>query len=203
MDWIEILGYAASGAVFVTLWLRTAVPVRIAAAIASAVFAAYGAHAGAAPLMMLHGWMLPVAAWRLYETAKLNDRLRTLARADFDIQSMTGFMTRMELSRGSQLFARGDDARDIFYLLDGTVRIEDLDTELGPGQLIGEMAMFAPDKRRTQTVRCTEDCTFLKISEARALQAYTDNPEFGLYLTRMMVARLLANADRVPEPVVA
>lgn len=67
----------------------------------------------------------------------------------------------------------------------------------------GWMAMFAPDKRRTQSVRCTDDGTILKISEARALQAYTDNPEFGLYLTRKMVARLLANAERDPQPMAA
>jgi len=52
-------------------------------------------------------------------------------------------------------------------------------------------------------VRCMENCLFLKISEEKTLQMYTENPEFGLYLTKMMVARLLANAGQQPEPVVA
>ena len=43
----------------------------------------------------------------------------------------------------------------------------------------------------------------MKITEDRALEMCAENPEFGLYLTKMMVARLLANVEQTPQPAVA
>jgi CRP/FNR family cyclic AMP-dependent transcriptional regulator len=74
------------------------------------------------------------------------------------------------------------------------------DTSLQDGQLIGEIAMFTPDKNRTQSVKCLEKCTLMKITEEKTLQLYSENPEFGLYVTKMMVQRLLSNAGNGPVP---
>ena len=56
--------------------------------------------------------------------------------------------------------------------------------------------MFSPQRQRTQTVICEEDCCFFSISEEKILQLYADNPVFGLYLIKMIVARLLGNANK-------
>ena len=201
--WLEILGYLAAGACIVTLLLKLPVPVRMTAAGANAGFIAFGVFADVSNLWILHGWLLPLSIWRLHETNRLQTRLRHMERAAFDPQAFLSLMTRLEQPSGSSLFRKGEAARDIFYLLEGRVRVEELEMDIEPGQLIGEMAMFTPDKTRTQSVRCMEDCVFMKITEDRALEMYAENPEFGLYLTKMMVARLLSNVDQTPQPAIA
>jgi CRP-like cAMP-binding protein len=59
--------------------------------------------------------------------------------------------------------------------------------------LIVEIGMLSPNKQRSQSIKCLEDCLFLLISEEKVFQVYTQNPEFGLYLIKMAVDRLLTN----------
>jgi CRP-like cAMP-binding protein len=195
MGWIEILGYAASGAVFITFWMKSLISLRAIAIAGNILFFSYGVCADLANIIILHGALLPLNLLRLYQSVQLRRKLHRMAHATFDPKALVPFMTKTEKPEGTYLFKRGDDALDIFYLTDGTVVIEELDIELSAGQLIGEIAMFTPDKKRTQSVRCAENCTLMQISEEKALQIYAENPEFGIYVTKMMVSRLLANAE--------
>ncbi len=198
MGWIEILGYAASGAVFVTFWMKTLIPLRLIAIVGNCLFLGYGLNAELGNIVLLHGSLLPLNALRLVQALRLRKRLHDMAHADFDPRALIPFMTDVEMSAGEYIFKRGDAARDIYYLMRGRVKVEELNVEIGPGELIGEIAMFAPDKNRTQSVVCETDCKLMRISESQTLQLYADNPEFGLYVTKMMVARLLDNAKRAP-----
>ena len=154
MPYLEILGYAASGAVFMTFWMKAMIPLRIMGLVSNILFFSYGAYDHLVPIMILHGCLLPLNLWR-----------------------------------------RGDPASDIFYLSSGRVRIEELGLDVTPGNLIGEIAMFSPDRQRTQTVTCLQDCLFLAISEEKVLELFSDNPEFGLNLIKMIVNRLSANLE--------
>ena len=82
-----------------------------------------------------------------------------------------------------------------YFLLEGHAQVVGLNIDITPGHLVGEIAFFTADKKRTQTVKCVENCTFMMLSENKALELYAVNPEFGLYLTKMMVQRLLTNMD--------
>ncbi|MEQ8604309.1 MAG: cyclic nucleotide-binding domain-containing protein [Marivibrio sp.] len=198
MPAIEILGYAASGVVFATFWMRTMIPLRIVAIVSNLLFFGYGLWGDLAPIVILHGALLPLNAVRLHQAVRLRRRLRQIAHAAFDPQALAPFMGERPTPAGAVLFERGDAADAIYYLASGRARVVELDVPLPPGSLVGEIALFAPDRRRTQTVRCESDCLFLRISEERVLQLFAENPEFGLYLVKMMVARLLENKARDP-----
>jgi len=200
MTWVEILGYVASGAVFVTFWMKTLIPLRLVAIIGNVLYLSYAIYTDLGNVMLLHGCLLPLNFYRLYESVQLRRRLHKMAHSDFDPKSLVPFMTKIEYQKGTYLFRHGDKASDIFYLLQGKVIVEELGIELQDGQLIGEIAMFAPDKNRTQSVKCLEKCTLMKITEEKTLQLYSENPEFGLYVTKMMVQRLLSNAGNGPVP---
>lgn len=195
MNWLEILGYVASGAVFVTFWMKTIIPLRLFAIAGNALYFGYGVNAELGNIILLHGSLLPLNLFRLYQALKLRKQLHEMAHAAFDPRSLLPFMTPVEQSAGSYLFKHGDNARDIFYLMAGTVRVEELNLQIHAGQLVGEIAMFTPDKNRTQSIKCETDCKLMCISEEKMLQLYAENPEFGLYVTKMMVARLLENAQ--------
>ncbi|MBT6093976.1 MAG: cyclic nucleotide-binding domain-containing protein [Rhodospirillaceae bacterium] len=194
MDWVVTLGYVASGAVFVTFWMRTLIPLRVVAMVGNLLYLVYGIYADLGNIVFLHGALLPLNFLRLHQSIRLRQKIRDMAHADFDARSLVPFMTKFKSAKGSLLFGRGDDARDIYYLIEGRVCVEDLGVEIGPGHLIGEIAMFTTEKTRTQTVRCLEDSVFMRISEEKSLELYAENPEFGLYLTKMMVERLLSNS---------
>lgn len=196
MSWIEILGYIASGAVFVTFWMKTLIPLRLAAIVGNVLFLGYGLNSELGNIILLHGSLLPLNVLRLVQALRLRKRLHDMAHADFDPRALIPFMTKVDMTAGDYIFRRGDAARDIYYLMEGRAKVEELGIRIEPGQLIGEIAMFAPDKNRTQSVVCETDCRLMRISEQQTLQLYADNPEFGLYVTKMMVARLLENAQR-------
>jgi len=66
-------------------------------------------------------------------------------------------MTRRAFKAGEVLFRKGDLADEIVYIASGEIRLKEADQLLGPGELIGEIGLFSPEKTRTQTVVCETD----------------------------------------------
>ena len=194
MHWLDILGYVASGTVFVTFWMKTMIPLRIIGIFSNILFFSYGLYGGLLPIAVLHGLLFPLNIIRLNQALGLKRRIHEMVHSEFDVKSLLPFMSECRYPRGSFLFKRGDEARDIFYLSEGRARVIELGVDILPGHLVGEIAMFAPDKRRTQSIECTEDCVLLCITEDKVLQICMEQPEFGLYLAEMVVDRLLANS---------
>ena len=183
MQLLEILGYVASGAVFVTFWMKSMIPLRIVGLASNFLFFSYGVYGDLVPIMVLHGCLFPLNAMRLYQAVRLKRRIHEMAHAEFDVKSLLPFMTERRVAKGEFLCRRGDAAQDIFYLAAGRAHIVELGLDIGPG-------------KRSQTVECRDDCVVLAIAEQRVLELFADNPEFGLYLIKMIVARLFDNMNR-------
>lgn len=194
MHWVEILGYMASGAVFITFWMKTLISLRVIGIASNVLFFAYGLSADLNSIMLLHSLLFPLNCLRLFQALKLKRRIHDMAHSEYDVNSLVALMTEQRFSKNSFLFKRGDIAHNIYFLASGKARIVELQIDIEPGHLVGEIAIFAPGKQRTQSVECVEDCVFLRISEEKILQMYAENPEFGLYMIKMIVDRLLTNA---------
>jgi len=69
--------------------------------------------------------------------------------------------------------------------------------EIEPGHLVGELAMLAPDNRRTATLECVEAGKVLSITYEQVEQLYYQNPTFGFYFLRLATARLFDNISRL------
>jgi CRP-like cAMP-binding protein len=85
----------------------------------------------------------------------------------------------------------------MFCTVTGRYRLLELGIELKPGQLVGELAMLAPDNRRTATLECIEDGEALSITYEQVEQLYYQNPTFGFYFLRLATARLFDNISRM------
>lgn len=193
MDYIELLGFLSSGLVFATFWMKTMVPLRAIAIASNILFFAYGFHGGLIPIMLLHGLLLPLNGLRLFQVLTLKRQLQEIAHGEFDPTMILPFMTQSTYPKGTYLFRAGDHAENMFYLFSGRVQVVELGIDIPPGSLIGEIGVFSPERRRTQSIVCLEDCVLFQIEEEKVLQMCTENPEFGIYLTKMMVACLLSN----------
>ena len=196
----ELVGYLASGLVILTFCMRTMIPLRIAAIGSNLAFIAYAAMASLYPVLVLHLVLLPMNLWRTVQMVTLVRRVRAAARGDLSLDWLKSYMRRERHGAGEVLFRRGDHAERLFYLIAGEVRLEEIGVTLGPGNLLGEIALFAPDQRRTQTATCLTPVEMLAITREEIAQLCYQNPAIAFHLLRIITARLLMNAER-PAPV--
>jgi CRP-like cAMP-binding protein len=76
---------------------------------------------------------------------------------------------------------------------------KEIDVEIPPGLLMGELGFLSPNNRRTATVECIEDGQVLSITYERLLEIYFQNPQFGYYFLVLSSQRLLENNQRLQE----
>ena len=72
----QALGFLAAGLVLLTFGMRTMVPMRIAAIASNLAFIAYGVSLELTPVWLLHGILLPLNGYRLFEAQHWRRRRR-------------------------------------------------------------------------------------------------------------------------------
>jgi hypothetical protein len=189
-EWLGWLGAAFS---LGTSWMRTMIPLRALAMAANLCGLAYGLTTGSGPTMLVNGVLLPLNAWRLWQMVVLTRRVREASRGDPSMDWLKPFTTRRAVRAGEVVFAKGDEADSMLYLLTGRFRLVELDLERGPGEVIGELGMVAPDRRRTQTLRAETAGEVLVITYDQVRQLCVQNPEFGFYFLHLASGRLFQN----------
>jgi CRP-like cAMP-binding protein len=147
--------------------------------------------------MLLQAAALPLNAWRLYQMLMLVSRVREAVRGKPSLDWLKPFMSERSFRKGDLLFAKGETANAMFYTMTGRYMLVELGVEIPPGHLVGELAMLAPDNRRTATLECIGDGTVLSITYEQVEQLYYQNPTFGFYLLKLATARLFDNLGRL------
>ncbi len=101
----------------------------------------------------------------------------------------------VHLDRGETLFAGGDEAGEMYFLVHGLLQAVAGDREgrvigsIYRGEIVGEMAVLAGG-RRTATVRALRDSDLVRLSKDDFEAIHTAYPEFGLTILRILVGRL-------------
>jgi hypothetical protein len=191
-DWVHLVGYAASLLVFSTFYMKTMIPLRCVAIASNVAFLAYGYVAGLYPVFLLHTVLLPLNAFRLRQMYRFKERLRqSLEQREVSLEWMLPFVKRESFKAKEPLFQKGDAADKLYYLERGTVWLPEVDRTIHAGEIIGEIGVFSPFKERTASAVCTTDSTFLVLGERAALELYYSNPDFGLFMVRMIIRRFL------------
>jgi len=194
LTWPQVVGYVASLLVFSTFYMKTMIPLRCTAVLSNVAFLTYGYFAGLYPVFVLHVVLLPLNLLRLYQMRRLIARVRRASTGEYSIEWMIPFMTPQEFKSGRLAVSQGDVANSLYYLERGSVRLPEIGVVLGPGEIIGEIGIFSPAKERSASAACETDVTALVLSNQKVLELYYQNPEFGLYLGRMIIRCLLDQA---------
>lgn|GEM_PF-2791206 len=160
----EGAGYAASLLVFLTFYMKTMVPLRIIGICSNFAFIAYGYLDGLYPVLILHLILLPLNVLRLREMLWLTAVVREAAQGDFKMDWLKPFMSSRRIQAGDVLFRKGDAASAMFFVASGRCRLVEVGIDVLPGEVVGELAMLAPDQSRTQTLECVENGEVLQIS---------------------------------------
>jgi CRP/FNR family transcriptional regulator, cyclic AMP receptor protein len=190
MSWVDLLGYTASASVLLTFCMSTMVPLRIIAICSNVLFAAFGALAHIYPVLVLHIVLLPVNIGRLTQAIWLFKNVQAIQPPEMPIASLLPVMSRRLVQAGQVLITKGDKADRLYYLAKGTMTIPELGKVIQPGEVLGEIGIFARDQLRTATVVCVEDCEVYEMSESRARQLYSEDRSFGFAILQLIIARL-------------
>jgi Cyclic nucleotide-binding domain len=193
----EFFNGAAALVIVATASSKTMVPLRILSIVANCCLIISYAVTHTYILLILQGVTLPLNGFRLYQMLLLIRNVRESTRGNTSMDWLKPFMSGRHFKKGDILFAKGETAEEMFCIVTGRFRLLELGIELKPGQVVGELAMVAPDNRRTATLECIEDGEALSITYKQVEQLYYQNPTFGFYFLRLATARLFENIGRL------
>jgi CRP-like cAMP-binding protein len=191
--------FALIGAIFfvATLLMQTMVPLRIANMAGCTFFVAFGALSGNVATFLLYLLLLPINAVRLRQMRNLIKKARIATESDTSREWLRPFMTERRYRRGDTLCKKDDAANEMFLTVTGKFLVTEINVELPPGRIVGELGFLTPNNRRTATVECIEDGQVLTITYEKLLEIYFQNPQFGYYFLVLTSQRLLENISRL------
>lgn len=192
---VDIIGYAASALVFLTFCMRTLLPLRLVAITSNLFFITYSIAAGLMPILALHLLLLPMNLWRIFEQLQTRKRMRAALMEEPNLTILLPFMTSANYADGAVIFRSGEAADRFYVLAEGTVVVEEFGRILQEGSIFGEIAFFVADGKRTATVRALGPVKLTWIDRDTIMRVCSYNPEFALFLTRLMVNRLAQNKE--------
>jgi CRP/FNR family transcriptional regulator, cyclic AMP receptor protein len=148
---------------------------------------------GSLPTLVKHSINLPLNVSRWRQMNQLIEKVKTANDRDLNVDWLKPFMETRRYKAGEIIFSLGDIADEAFVLISGEVKLAERSLTIHPGTLFGEMALFTEHGRRTATAICKTDVALSLISYEGFEQLYFQNPEFGLYLVRLIAKRFQHN----------
>lgn len=197
MDAAEGLGYLASVLVVASSSMKTMTPLRVLSIASNFAFISYSLAEGLLPILILHSILLPINSIRLFQMQRLLRSVKEAAQGDLALKGLLPFMTTRRFRQGEILFCKNDPSHEMFYLLTGEIHLQEIGRTIGAGTVLGEIAMFSPDKKRTATAICATGGKLLAMSEDQVRRLYFQNPKFGFYLVQLITRRLLENCATI------
>lgn len=171
------------------------VPLRMAALFSNVLFVVYGAVGQLYPVLILHSVLLPVNAYKLFTILRLRNSLRQAGSSEIAMEKLVPLMTERRLAAGHVLFRAGDVADRMYYVAEGTLLISEIRKTIGPGAVLGEIGIFAADRKRMATLICQTDCQVFELGAKKAKELYFQDPSFAYGILRLIITRLLENRN--------
>ncbi|MGH6630479.1 MAG: Crp/Fnr family transcriptional regulator [Burkholderiales bacterium] len=204
LDLGTVLGVIGTVLLCASFLVKSMLKLRALALASNVFFIAWGYFEWVWPTLALNSVILPLNAWHIWEIRKLTNVI-TRATEDSPVsQWLLPHMHRRSFKAGEVLFRKGDAADELIYIAGGELRMMELGERVGPGELIGEIGLFSPEKRRTQSLVCETDGELYHMTAEMIYRLYYQNPKLGFYLMRLVAQRLLRDVQRLdgkPVPV--
>ena len=196
LDFGNALGLLGVGFCFASFVMKNMLSLRVLALMASVCFIAYGFIESLLPSIVLNTALLPVNARRLWEINKLSKEIARATQESPVSQWLLPHMNSRSFKAGEILLRKGDVADRLIYVAAGELRLAEAGRLMVPGELIGEIGVFSPEKKRTQTLVCESDGELYWMTDEMISQLYYQNPKLGFYFMRLVVERLLRDVRR-------
>lgn len=195
LTWSNLPGAIGVALVGASSMMRRMIPLRRLAVASTVFLIAYYYLQGGYLSLLAQVVVLPMSCVALYQMTRLVRRVKRVAGPDHAMSALKPYMKRRHCRTGDILFRQGDVAHELYFIISGGFRVTEIGLTLPPGQFVGELGLFAPNGRRTQSLECVADGELLSISYEHVLELYFQNPEFGLHFLKLTTSRLLENND--------
>jgi hypothetical protein len=86
-------------------------------------------------------------------------KVKAASEGDHSLDWLRPFMSKRSIKAGEILCRKGENASDMYFVLEGRLHLEEINMDMEP-----------PDQKRTQTVICTDDGSVLEIAYNRIAQ---------------------------------
>lgn len=189
----DLTGYAAAGCVFLTFYMKTMLPLRVAGIASNVLFIAYGYAELAYPVLILHLVLLPLNVARLRQIRTFIRNVEETTRNNLSMDWVKPFSSTRTASAGKTVFRKGDPAHEMFVVVSGRFWVKERGIEHGAGNVFGELGLLSSGQLRTATVECLESGELLRISYDQVKQIYVQAPKFGFYFLHLVSRRLFEN----------
>lgn len=146
---------------------------------------------------------------RIIDSVFVLRKLQTSLAPNVPLDDLWALATLSEIEtcrRGSVLFEEGDESDGLHLIRRGSVTVsrekgggEQILAYLPAGNIVGEMAFFAPDGRRNATVRATIDCETIRLPTDVLQDFLEEHPELIKRLASLEGERLVENAMRASD----
>jgi pimeloyl-ACP methyl ester carboxylesterase len=190
--WLVIAGWIASALVFSTFFMKTMLPLRLIAIASNVAFMtyallglAYGDFGRLYPIFVLHACLLPLNVLRLIELRRVIAAARD-AGGEQVVRALAPYLSLETHLAGETLFRRGEAADRLYLVQQGTVAIPEREVALAPGDVFGEVGLFAPHGRRTASAVCATDCRLLTLSGPKLLELCYQDAKLAVFLARLL-----------------
>jgi multidrug resistance efflux pump len=193
----EFAAWVASLLTFTTFYMKTMLPLRVVGILSNVAFLSFALIEQIVPVILLHGTLLPLNIFRLHQILRLDSEMRDASTGELAMDALVPFMARRRFKAGDILFRKGDPSREMFYVRQGAIRLEEIGKTIGESDMLGEISMFSPSRQRTATAVCETDGELLRMSDDQVLRLYYQNPRFGFYIVRLIAQRLIENYERL------
>jgi CRP/FNR family transcriptional regulator, cyclic AMP receptor protein len=188
-------GFIGAALMVASYLMKSMLPLRMVALSANVFLVVYAMQGGSWPTVVLYLAMIPINVKKVLEIRRLIRAIEN-AKADTHVgEWLLPHMTRRQAKAGQILWNKGDKATEMLYVESGQLSLLEYDESIGPGSIVGEIGLFAPDNRRTRTIVCATDCTLFSLSAEGMAKLYFQNPKLGYHVMRLIVARLMHDAD--------
>ncbi len=193
MTHAEFLGYAAAACVFVTFYMKTMVPLRVAGIVSNFLFIGYGYAVDAYPVLILHLVLLPLNVVRLRQMLRLIKQIEDATKGDVNLNWVKPFSSTKAIAVGETVFRRGESADEMFFIVSGRFRVKERNVDLQTGDVFGELGLLNSGQARTATVECLASGELLRITYDQVKQLCLQDPKFSFYFLHLVSTRLFHN----------
>lgn len=192
----QAVGLAGAACAVASFLMKKMLALRLLALASNALFVVSGYLGPDLPTVLMNAALVPVQLFWIREIRRTTAEMGR-SNADTPVsQWLLPHMTRRTFKAGEVLFRKGDPAHEVIYIASGEVRLEEDGRVLGAGELLGEIGLFSPERRRTMTVVCHSDGELYRMSDEQIYLLYYQNPALGFYFMRLVAQRLFRDLGR-------
>ena len=117
---IQIIGYFASFLVFATFYVKRIMTLRVIAVGSNVAFIWYALSADLVPIVILHGFLLPLNLYRIYELKKNINAISDPCK--LDVKILEGYAEKRIVKKNEMIFQLGAISHSIYFIKEGAVK---------------------------------------------------------------------------------